>query len=150
MPNILKLTPEKRKQVVELLGAGNTFANIAEVLHVTVHTIRAHRHRDKKFDDACRDAVVTRNELVVDSLYNNCLTGNVTAQIFWLCNKTRFHPKEEKWESVHKIIGDLTVKDKPIEEMTDEELLELAKLARGEAKKRSRKEDEADHEEEAD
>jgi len=47
------------------------------------------RRKDKKFDEAVYEAIESRTQIVEDALYKNCLQGNVTAQIFYLKNRSR-------------------------------------------------------------
>lgn len=105
MPNILKLTEEKKRQYIELLGMGNTVTHAAEALGVSPATVTMHRHRDKAFNEAVKAALETRLELVADALYMSALGGNVTAQIFFLCNRTRHMKLDDpaRWIHVNRV-----------------------------------------------
>lgn len=97
-----------KEQFIELLWSGNSITSAAEALNVGRRTIYRHRHDDPKFDEAVVKAMRGRIEIVEDALYMSALQGNVTAQIFYLVNRTR-HLKDqrdkrgEKWISVNRM-----------------------------------------------
>jgi hypothetical protein len=64
------------------------------------------------------------DERVVESLYQQALAGNVTAQIFWLKNR-----RPSEWRDVHQIdqaVGHYIVADRPLTE--DEWIEQRTKL----------------------
>jgi hypothetical protein len=104
MPNILKFTPQKRSQFLELLRAGNTINGAAEAIGVSYWTILGARHRSKKFDTMVRRARRVATSFVEDALYQEAVKGNVTAQIFYLANRTRNEKNpDDRWENVSHI-----------------------------------------------
>jgi len=99
MPNVTKITAKKKSEFVELLRGGNTIGYSCEVLQVDRSTVFKARQRDPAFDEDVKATRITRVEMVEDSLFGNALSGNVTAQVFYLINRTRHLSKTdpEKW-----------------------------------------------------
>ena len=54
--------------------------------------------KDTKFNDRVNAALDSRVKVVEDALFKNALNGNVVAQIFFLCNRSK-----NRWENVNKI-----------------------------------------------
>lgn len=63
---------------------------------------------DKKFYEAVEESKQGQIGVAEDSLYKNVLAGNVTAQIFFLCNRAR-----GKWQNVSKVEQTLSIKTLP-------------------------------------
>lgn len=53
---------------------------------------------DKNFKNAVDQALLSCTLVVENALFKKAKEGNVTAQIFWLCNRT-----PDRWESLQKI-----------------------------------------------
>ena len=96
-----KFTEARKAHFIELVERGNTIASICEGMQIDSSTYRHARRRDAAFATEVDDAKNIRNEFVVDALYQSALSGNVTAQIFYLCNRAR-----DQWQSVNKIIAE--------------------------------------------
>jgi hypothetical protein len=103
MPNIIKLTPEKKRHFLSLLRAGNTITGSCEALGVSYWTVRSHRKRDQRFDGKVRAALDCAVAMVEDALYTEAVKGNVTAIIFFLVNRTKFKKPDEKWQHVQHV-----------------------------------------------
>lgn len=108
-----KVTPDVKQKVVELLESGNTVAHSAELCGITPTTVMNHRKKDKEFDHAVRVAMAARIDVVADSLYVSAVQGNVTAQIFFLINRTRHMSRSDsdKWMDVRHIEADIAPLD---------------------------------------
>jgi len=98
MPRPKKLTNRKKEQFLFLLAAGNTIVSICEALEIDPSTYRKERGVDKDFADNVDDVKTYRCTLVEDALYGTAMAGNVTAQIFFLCNRA-----PDKWQNVNKV-----------------------------------------------
>lgn len=98
MPNVVKLTTEKREQFLEFLAAGHAIGAAAKALGVCRQTVRAHRVKDPDFDQACKEVLNARVEVVEDALFEKAKEGNVTACIFWLCNR-----HSDRWRNVNQV-----------------------------------------------
>lgn len=68
-----------------LLGA--TDAEVAEFLGVGVRTLQDWKQAHPDFAGAMNHGKDQADAKMIGSLYRNGLTGNVTAQIFWLKNR---------------------------------------------------------------
>ena len=67
-----------------------------------ITTIWEWRKKDEEFHAAIEAVLKTRTPLIVDALFNAAMRGNVTAQIFYLVNKTRMEEVADRWESVNR------------------------------------------------
>jgi hypothetical protein len=68
-----------------LLGA--TDAQIADCLNVSEKTLNRWKKRYPEFCQSLKDGKVKADTDVATSLYQKAITGDVTAQIFWLKNR---------------------------------------------------------------
>ena len=85
-------TDALRKQVESMAGVGIGADDIATVLELSKTTLYKHYKKELK------KGHIKANAKVAAALYNNALSGNATAQIFWA--KTRLRWKEPKAEEV--------------------------------------------------
>lgn len=74
-------TEEQKHQVMMLKATGTTNELIANIIGISIPTLR------KAFRSELETGLAETNAKVAESLFNQALAGNVTAQIFWL--KTR-------------------------------------------------------------
>lgn len=93
----LIFTPLKKGRFIQLIETGNTVGSVCKVLNITAATYRHHRTTDKEFAEQVDLAKLARDELVEDALYLSALSGNVNAQIFYLCNR-----RPDRWRSVNR------------------------------------------------
>src|SRR5262245_29322335 len=100
---MLKLTPDKKAKFLELLRAGSSITDACTTLGVAYSTVRNHRLKSQSFDEQIRLAMETQVAMVEDALFRAAMKGNVTAQIFYLINRTRFKPQEQRWQHVNHI-----------------------------------------------
>ncbi len=87
-----KLTKKVKQKIVDALWAGHTLTQIANDLGITRQAIWAARKKDKKFDEAVKEALESVVEIVEDTLYAKALSGDTTAMIFFLKNR-----RPDKW-----------------------------------------------------
>lgn len=80
-------------QVERLSGLGLNDSEIAYILNICVNTLKTYKANHKDFLTAIKMGRISTDEKVLSSLFKNCTDGNVTAQIFWLCNK-----RPEQWK----------------------------------------------------
>jgi hypothetical protein len=104
-----KFTVRRKKAFLQLLAMGNTIASICEGLDIAHDTYHNARKADPEFALLVDEIKGIRHELVEDSLYQSALAGNVTAQIFYLCNR-----EPEKWKSVNRQYVDVTSGGQPL------------------------------------
>lgn len=93
-----KVTPEQRKTVEAMSGFGIPQDDIARHIGVAKKTLL--KHFRKELDEG----VVKANSAVAKSLWQNAVSGNVSAQIFWA--KTRMRWRET---SDLNVTGDLKI-----------------------------------------
>lgn len=105
MPRRLRFTKRRKDQFVGMVEDGNTIVSICEAIGIDPSTYRHHRRHDPDFAERVDEAKAFRNTLVEDALYMTALTGNTTAQIFWLCNRS-----PEEWKSVQHRVHEGAIK----------------------------------------
>jgi hypothetical protein len=100
MPNILKLTSVRKEQFLELLQQGHTISSAALAVGLSTECIRKHRKKDPEFGLSVEVARECQLQVVEDALYAAAIAGNVRAQIFYLVNRSKHLPPEERWYSI--------------------------------------------------
>lgn len=81
-----------REEIMAMSGYGMPFAEIAAVKKCKVDTLR--KHCQEELDRGSSIAVAQ----MAESLFKTGKKGNVTAQIFFLCNRA-----PEQWQNVNKV-----------------------------------------------
>jgi len=84
--------------VLDALRKGAPITMACKRANVDVSTLWAWRKADKHLDDAVFEARHTCTQMVEDALYSLALSGNVTAQIFWLKNRA-----PDQWRDRHEL-----------------------------------------------
>lgn len=74
----------------------------ARHINKNIVTIWRWRNDDEDFDKNVESVLNSRVPLVVDALFNAAMRGNITAQIFYLVNKTKMQEAAHRWESVNR------------------------------------------------
>jgi hypothetical protein len=117
--------PDKKSRdiVLKLARIGTPQEVIGDVLGIHRETVA--KHYRKELDLSVAEA----NAEVANSLYQNAVNGNVTAQIFWC--KTRLGWKETSVLEQKQEFAILI--DRPEEELTEEEWLEQSLGSRSKA-----------------
>ncbi len=121
-----KFTELRKSRFIELLEQGNTIASICEGLGIDSSTYRKERRADPEFARQVDSVKDVRVEFVADSLYQSALAGNVTAQIFFLCNRD-----PGNWQSVNKLIAENKGRFDVVfdfSHLSDEQLKSIGKL----------------------
>lgn len=88
----------KKRAVLVALERGASFTEACEFAQLERRTFYNWLKSDKKFAAAVEKGEENRTRRVEDALFQNARTGNVTAQIFWLCNRAK-----GRWENVQKM-----------------------------------------------
>jgi len=104
-PRFSKITSEIKERLLELLAFGNTFMHSCNVLDVSPSYIIEYRATHPAYDAKVRAAMKTQQAAMADALYTTGVGGNVTAQIFFLVNRTRFlrSSDPDKWMNTQNI-----------------------------------------------
>lgn len=79
-----KVNDIDRKIIAGLLVGGTTHQRICDVIGFTLKTF--YKYYRKEINETIEKA----NSNVAQSLYNQAISGNVTAQIFWLKTRARW------------------------------------------------------------
>lgn len=110
------------KQVEELAGRGLTYEQIALALGIHVSTLHARKAADSEIFEAIQRGRAKGIESVSNALFENAMSGNVTAQIFFLKNRA---PNEWMDRVEQRITGSMTYQN-----LSDEQLeADVAALA---------------------
>lgn len=96
-----------------------TKEQIAISLGISVDTLYSRQRESQDFQDAIKKGRERGVALVAEKLVNSAIDGNTTAQIFVL--KTHGGPDWKDRQDVN-LSGEVTVKAKSLQDMTDEEL----------------------------
>ena len=95
---------------------GATAEEIANYLNIPWGSFKRWIYAEPELREALKRGRDASDERVVESLYQNALSGNVAAQIFWLKNR-----RPSEWRDVQHLdqaIGHYIISDRP---MTEEE-----------------------------
>ena len=106
-------------KVEELASKLLTKEQIAISLGISVDTLYSRQRESQDFQDAIKRGREKGVALVAEKLVNSAIDGNTTAQIFVL--KTHGGPDWKDRQDVN-LSGEVTVKAKSLQDMTDEEL----------------------------
>jgi len=97
----------QKRAFLESLKSGITIKDASEAAGIDRTTVWLWRKKWKGFNNKIFSIIDSRTQTVEDALYGSALSGNVTAQIFWL--KNRAHDRwRDRYE--HDIPGDIKVK----------------------------------------
>jgi hypothetical protein len=81
-----------------VMAAGATLASIAQVCEVTIPTVQNWMDTKPEFLAAVKEARDIVDDSAESSMLKAIRSGNVTAQIFWLCNRRR-----DRWQHVQRV-----------------------------------------------
>lgn len=99
--NKYKKAEEKRKlkiqAVLESLKNGVSLFEACKQADVGWSTFWKWRKQDKELDDEVNQIIEARTQIVEDALFKAAIEGNVTAMIFWLCNR-----RPDRWKNINK------------------------------------------------
>ncbi len=106
-----KFNAKKRKEFLEILKKGGTIVQACKAVGVSFPTVKKYREKNPKFNEKVQAYLDTQVEMVASALYKKALEGNVTAQIFFLVNRSQGRSwASEKWSNVNLIKADITSK----------------------------------------
>jgi hypothetical protein len=126
--NVLKLTPDKKAKFLAVLRAGSSITDACTTIGVAYSTVRNHRLKSPSFDEQIRVAMDTQVAMVEDALFRAAMKGNVTAQIFYLINRTRFKSQQQRWQHVNHIRYPEAEAEPPVHEKSGLSADDLRKL----------------------
>jgi len=113
MPKITKKTKNLQKKLfMESLENGTTITKACKAANVSRYAIWRWRKQSKIFDQQVTEILNSRTQTVEDALFSTAISGNVTAQIFWLKNrgKERWKDKYETNENIN-VRGEIEITD---------------------------------------
>ncbi len=111
------------QEAARLAELGATMEEIAEALNIGTFTIYAWKRDRPDFAQAINEVKGAADDRVKNSLYNQALAGNTTAQIFWLKNR-----QPQRWRDRHETELIVPVDDMPPEQI-DVRRMALAAIA---------------------
>lgn len=83
------------ERIRHLAGRGLSEEQIARSLGMSPSTFLARKKEDQSLDDVIGEGRASAVYDVANSLYENALSGNVTAAIFWLKNNAGWRDKND-------------------------------------------------------
>ena len=101
---IIKQTSEtdrnklKKQALIKSISSASTITDACEAADCSRDSYYTWYHEDKKFKKAIDTAKKSQIQAVENALFKSATDGNITAQIFFLCNRAR-----QDWESVNKV-----------------------------------------------
>ncbi len=117
-------TPEQRRTVKTMAGFGIPHTDIAPFLGIDTKTLRKH------FREELDRGMTEANAKVAQSLFQMATQGkNVAAAIFWMKARGGWREKQELDANVRtdmRAIHVVTGVPRPLDDMTDEELMRIA------------------------
>ena len=90
--------PQVIKAIIHSLEHGSSMGKACESAGITRETLWAWRKKSDSLNEKILQTLEYRIETVEDALFSNATSGNITAQIFWLCNRAR-----DRWQNVNKV-----------------------------------------------
>lgn len=124
------ITQEGLAKITELAGNGLLTVGIAKSIGVDPSTFWRWRKEYSQIDEAIIKGIPLSVEKVEDALFKNATMptpkmpyGNITAQIFFLCNRA-----PDRWKSAMKneVSGNISTGITYYKDLTDEQLTALA------------------------
>ena len=97
-------------------------AEIALLLGIRAESFCRLKTKDEKLVNALKEGQTIAKVSVTKALYNAAINGNITACIFWLCN--RF---PDEWKNINRIEQKTDVKFEPIQFIPAEAYLKMQK-----------------------
>lgn len=97
---------EVARQILDLLGKGETITHACEMMGVSIWAYRRYRQKNEEYDRMVHTAQQSQVEMMADALFMEGMGGNVRAMIFFLVNRTRFLPSDHPMKYRH--IKDVT------------------------------------------
>lgn len=88
----------KKQTIIQSIASAANVTAACEAVECSREAYYKWYHTDKKFKKAIDAAKASRVQAVEGALFKSALDGNITAQIFFLCNRAR-----DKWESINKV-----------------------------------------------
>ena len=99
-----KFTAPRKALALKLISEGKTRSAAMESLGLVRQTLTMAMKRDPEFAALVEAAEMPVHEAVESALLKSALGGNVTAQIFYLCNR-----QPERWTHVNQVKVDTKI-----------------------------------------
>ncbi len=99
-----KFTAPRKALLLKAISEGKTRSAAMESLGLVRQTLTMAMKRDPEFAVLVEAAEMPVHEAVESALLKSALSGNVTAQIFYLCNRAK-----ERWTHVNQVRVDTKV-----------------------------------------
>ena len=127
-----KFTAPRKAIMLKLISEGKTRSAAMESLGLVRQTLTMAMKRDPEFAALVEAAEMPVHEAVESALLKSALSGNVTAQIFYLCNR-----QPERWQHVNQVRVDTKI-DVHVgaEQALQAKIMSMAQLAEPEEEER--------------
>ena len=99
-----KFTAPRKAIMLKLISEGKTRSAAMESLGLARQTLTMAMKRDPEFAQLVEAAEMPVHEAVESALLKSAMSGHVTAQIFYLCNR-----QPERWTHVNQVRVDTKV-----------------------------------------
>ena len=120
-----KFTAPRRALVLQAIAEGKTRTAAMEAVGLARQTLTMAMKRDPEFAALVEAAEMPIHEAVESALLKSAMSGNVTAQIFYLCNRAK-----ERWTHVNQVKVDTKVDiHVGAEQALQAKILSMAQLA---------------------
>ena len=120
-----KFTAPRKAIMLKLISEGKTRSAAMESLGLARQTLTMAMKRDPEFAALVEAAEMPVHEAVESALLKSALGGNITAQIFYLCNR-----QPERWTHVNQVRVDTKVDiHVGAEQALQAKILSMAQLA---------------------
>jgi len=111
---------KKKEALIKNLQQGNTVTKACKNTKISRDTYYRWKYEDEAFKEQVEIAKESRIEIVEDANYAKAVGGNVTAQIFFLCNRCPTRWKHvNRVEHTGKFTFDLAEEMKSLENVSD-------------------------------
>lgn len=101
--NADKYKEEYAQQAKSLMAVGMPQKDLAAFFEVREETITRWKERHEPFRNAIKKGAIGGRMSVTKALFELAQSGNVAAQIFWLCNRAK-----DEWQQTQKIEQNVT------------------------------------------
>jgi len=102
MGRVTNVTARKRRAILTSLESGAMLDAAAKAAGISRQTLWRWRREDPDFNAQVEEALMSRIGVVEDALYEAAQRGNITAIVFFLCNRAR-----HRWRDLRHIEGNV-------------------------------------------
>lgn len=124
------LREDNLKKLENWAKQGLSDFDIAKNMGIDRSTLYEWRKKSPTISNTLKQAKDVADQAVENALYKNAMSGNITAQIFWLKNR-----KISEWRDRVEVKSEATVNanvnNNPLSKLNEEDLVKIYKMASG-------------------